>query len=337
MIVSGSCSTNLSVKIYFCDDSEDNLNVFKDYLKRYESPYINAVYTKEHSNLVELCKNQSPDMVITDIFLKSEARSPESFDGIDAIKTIKSETDHDIYFVIVSGNSELDYVIKALNTGVNKYYQKPISYESFYELLREKEEKSFFGITLKDAWSLNDERTAHEICHCISKMTVSYTSCDILGFSSSFNKWKEYGVPINPDYFFQYYKSAEINFNNQLETIQSKLTDLYCVTNDAGISRKILKFVNENLFNHSLGLNMVASHFCCSSSNISTIFRNTLNKNFSKYIQEHRIFKAKKLLLTTNKSINEIAYDCGYSYSNYFIKKFVEVEGMTPGNWRKAK
>ena len=44
---------------------------------------------------------------------------------------------------------------------------------------------------------------------------------------------------------------------------------------------------------------------------------------------------AKKLLLNTNLSIEEIAETVGYQNMNFFYKKFRKRTGKTPGDFRK--
>ena len=48
------------------------------------------------------------------------------------------------------------------------------------------------------------------------------------------------------------------------------------------------------------------------------------------YIIAYRIETAKKLLLSTPKSIAEIAYECGFASSSAFICRFKAHTGKTP-------
>ena len=55
------------------------------------------------------------------------------------------------------------------------------------------------------------------------------------------------------------------------------------------------------------------------------------------YLTHVRIQKAKRLLISTSKSVKEIAEICGYSDQNYFSKVFLKRCGMTPTAFRKQK
>ncbi|MDV2687397.1 helix-turn-helix domain-containing protein, partial [Alkalihalophilus lindianensis] len=46
-------------------------------------------------------------------------------------------------------------------------------------------------------------------------------------------------------------------------------------------------------------------------------------------------FKSEKLLLTTNKSIQEISTECGFSDTKYYYKHFNKWYNCTPAQYRK--
>ncbi len=48
-----------------------------------------------------------------------------------------------------------------------------------------------------------------------------------------------------------------------------------------------------------------------------------------------RLNRAYQLLITTDKSVSEIAYDVGFTAPSYFTKCFKETYGMLPGDARK--
>lgn len=55
----------------------------------------------------------------------------------------------------------------------------------------------------------------------------------------------------------------------------------------------------------------------------------------SQFIRSFRMEKARKLLITTLKSIGEIAYETGFSDPNYFSRAFAREYGMPPSDLRK--
>ncbi|MBK9013648.1 MAG: helix-turn-helix transcriptional regulator [Saprospiraceae bacterium] len=53
------------------------------------------------------------------------------------------------------------------------------------------------------------------------------------------------------------------------------------------------------------------------------------------FIRLVRLRRAKELLLTTNLSISEIAYEVGFRDPNYFSRTFTEEFGTPPSETRK--
>jgi two-component system response regulator YesN len=51
-------------------------------------------------------------------------------------------------------------------------------------------------------------------------------------------------------------------------------------------------------------------------------------------VQEVRIDKAKKQLLATDKTVNEISEEVGYENSSFFSRLFKKSTGLTPAKWR---
>ena len=65
-------------------------------------------------------------------------------------------------------------------------------------------------------------------------------------------------------------------------------------------------------------------------------FRRELGENFSAYIRNYRLRKAKELLIGTQMKQYEIAEKVGYTDAKYFARVFREHVGMSPAEYRKA-
>ncbi|MDR0475464.1 MAG: AraC family transcriptional regulator [Treponema sp.] len=75
-------------------------------------------------------------------------------------------------------------------------------------------------------------------------------------------------------------------------------------------------------------LAMSKSHFCY-------LFKRHTGHSFRKYLQSLRIQESTKMLLSTNKNINEIAFMVGYDDVNFFISSFKQQIGMPPLKYKK--
>jgi len=80
--------------------------------------------------------------------------------------------------------------------------------------------------------------------------------------------------------------------------------------------------------------NDIASQLSMSTHYLSDLLRNLTGVNTQQHIHAYLIEKAKSLLLTTNLSVNEIAYMLGFDYPQYFSRLFKSKTGQTPLEFR---
>ncbi len=69
-----------------------------------------------------------------------------------------------------------------------------------------------------------------------------------------------------------------------------------------------------------------------SYSYFSRTFRRVMGQGFRSYLNAIRIDHAERALLTTSKSVSEIAMDCGYNSLSYFISVYRSIKGETPSS-----
>lgn len=73
-------------------------------------------------------------------------------------------------------------------------------------------------------------------------------------------------------------------------------------------------------------------HF--SPNYLSDLLKKETGKNGSQHIQYCALELAKEMLLSSSKSVSEIAYDLGFEYPQYFSKIFKKNIGITPKQFR---
>lgn len=103
-----------------------------------------------------------------------------------------------------------------------------------------------------------------------------------------------------------------------------------------GRAEAIVRFIQEH-YREDISAAELAGRFGLSPSYISSLLKQTLGIRYSEYVTQLRLGYAKKLLLSTRKSIKEITADCGYYSQSHFTKLFLEKEGCTPLEYRKAR
>lgn len=80
----------------------------------------------------------------------------------------------------------------------------------------------------------------------------------------------------------------------------------------------------------------ISNRFYLSREYISRKFKQEFDVNLSEYLTRLRIRQAKLLLLNPRLRLQQISEMVGYQDEKYFGKVFKKLEGMTPGEYRKA-
>lgn len=118
-------------------------------------------------------------------------------------------------------------------------------------------------------------------------------------------------------------------------------TPLSCDASTKGDSRdthilKIVSYLNKN-YSEELSLEKISESFYISKNTLCARFREAMQCSVMQYLAFVRLSRAKELLTTSDKSIEEISELCGYSSANYFSLIFKRSVGMSPKNYKKTK
>jgi len=97
---------------------------------------------------------------------------------------------------------------------------------------------------------------------------------------------------------------------------------------------KVYNHVYNNICN-SFDVSEIADLLNMSVSAFSHYFKKRTQKTFTQFINEARIGNAKRLLMETDKSIAEIAYESGYNSLSNFNKQFYSLVKYSPKTFRK--
>lgn len=101
------------------------------------------------------------------------------------------------------------------------------------------------------------------------------------------------------------------------------------------IVRKAWEYTAVHYQEESLSLQDVAEYAGVSRNYFSTVFKEYTGKKYWDYLSEYRIEEAKKLLKETGKTNYEIALEIGYKSEYHFSRKFKQVAGVSPKDYRK--
>ena len=95
------------------------------------------------------------------------------------------------------------------------------------------------------------------------------------------------------------------------------------------IIENVIKYIKENLTS-DLSLNAVASYASLSPIHFHNCFKAATGKTLHEYVEEQRIKKSAGLLVSTDLTLTEISYECGFSSQSYFSYAVKRKMKMTP-------
>jgi AraC-like DNA-binding protein len=145
--------------------------------------------------------------------------------------------------------------------------------------------------------------------------------------------------------------ASETNFTHEeYIAVCNQLLDLFALSLKNGVDfhmsettartatlRRIKSYIRENLSMPGLGTRMISGAFGMSPRYIQILFKSA-GLVICDYIRDERLKMAHRLLISPlhrQKSITEIAFQCGFSSSSYFSSAFKNSFGVSPRNLRQ--
>ncbi len=106
-------------------------------------------------------------------------------------------------------------------------------------------------------------------------------------------------------------------------------------TKQAEVIKNAVKYIKEHL-NEDLSLEALSKKFSFSPTYFHNSFKDVMHKTPRLFVEERRIKKSIDLLLTTDRSLSEIAYECGFSSQSYFCYAFKRHTGTSPQKYAQT-
>lgn len=92
-------------------------------------------------------------------------------------------------------------------------------------------------------------------------------------------------------------------------------------SSNRAIIENTIDYIQNNLTS-ALNLELLASEAKLTPSYFHKLFKASTGKNLHEYIEEQRIKKAINLMLSTDMTLTQISYECGFSSQSYFSYAF---------------
>lgn len=99
--------------------------------------------------------------------------------------------------------------------------------------------------------------------------------------------------------------------------------------------KKILEYMRNN-YKSQLTLEELSDFVNVSPKYFCTFFKQMTGMTAFEYLNNYRVERAARALISTDESITEIAYTYGFNDLSYFIKTFKKCKGVTPKAFRNS-
>ncbi|MDP4240627.1 MAG: two-component regulator propeller domain-containing protein [Bacteroidota bacterium] len=106
---------------------------------------------------------------------------------------------------------------------------------------------------------------------------------------------------------------------------------------DKELMLHITGIIHQQMDNESLSLDFIASETALSKMQLYRKMKELIGQTPTEYIRSIRLKHAEKLLKSTNKTVQEIMYVCGFNNKAYFYREFAKKYHLTPKEYRNQK
>ncbi len=104
------------------------------------------------------------------------------------------------------------------------------------------------------------------------------------------------------------------------------------------IAVAVKEHIMDNLGNMYLGrVKELSNQFNITSKSLRIEFRKLFGKTVPEFIREERLHLAHRLLLNTNKQVQEVATETGYDFLSHFNREFKKKFGYAPGTLKRKR
>jgi AraC family transcriptional activator of pobA len=104
---------------------------------------------------------------------------------------------------------------------------------------------------------------------------------------------------------------------------------------DETLLAEVFSFI-EDRYHEPISLRDVAQAVSLSRGHLTTVVRRKTGRTVQEWITERRMAEARRLLVETDLSVEEVGRRVGYGESGYFVRSFRRIHGSTPLAWRRA-
>lgn len=258
--------------------------------------------------------------------------------------------------IVPSENTESDRTLILLvedNGELRSYLKKSLSKKYAVAEARDGEEGSKIALDLMPHLIISDvlmpRKDGLELCAELKQQSAtSHIPIILLTARNDVEskiKGIEYGADdyIEKPFHFRFLEARIINLLKSRQTLRERYRNelimepekVKAFSHDEKLLLQIRNFVEEHLAEPELGVNHLTSQLGLSRTMLFVKLKALIGYSPQEYIRVLRLKKAAQMLLRTDYTISEIAYQVGFKYPKYFSTCFQQEYGKTPSEYRE--
>ncbi|WP_040207442.1 response regulator [Neobacillus jeddahensis] len=355
----------MHVKVLIVEDELVVRNGISNFIKDMGQPFVLIGTASNGEEALKIIQAHSPHIIITDI------KMPK-MDGLTLVKSVKKMYP-EIIFAILSGYADFTYATKAMRYGVSDYLLKPINKEVFGTTLNRLMAEVVKGsikyshlLQNQPKWDMGLIRLESDLLDCVEMANQSGLNDKAQLFIGEIRKRSQNdtikAIPYLTDFLVSLRKRVitndeirgfiepiiektieslvpETDFSKIVEKVHRLLdSSVYIVsqykkTGSPDLTIRCKEIMDAN-YNKEISLQEVAEIIGVSAAHLSRVVKKELGKNFTEYIVDLRMEKAKNMLETTKFKVMDISKTVGYESPDYFSRIFKRQCGLTPQDYR---
>jgi AraC-like DNA-binding protein len=179
--------------------------------------------------------------------------------------------------------------------------------------------------TTRNIYFYNSDDASNPFYDTLGIYPVNDLLYQMINFSS---RWKEDVAPGHEGYRFM------AALKDILPTVSQTPLPIVLPTTTHEKLLPVLQYLAAN-FDQQLTLTNVSQQFDLSERTLSRLFVNVLETSFVQYLRMLRVIKGIEMMLQTNQSLSEIAYQTGYGSIAAFSKVFYQLTNKRPSEFIK--
>lgn len=173
------------------------------------------------------------------------------------------------------------------------------------------------------------EKIVHYLCHKKQAVILRNKEALVHIFKESYH--------VNEEHKLSYLKIKVMELLFVIGTLnphESEVEEIHISRSQAELVKKIASYISEHI-NEKLNLQNLTLEFGVSASHLQKIFQNVYGMTVASYIRVEKMQNAAQVLIHTERSIDDIAEEFGYSSEGKFSAAFKKIMGDTPSIFRK--